>query len=316
MELFVQRVFDGVSNGAIYAAVAVALVLIFKATTLINFAQGELAMFGTFFAYIFAVQADFMDFLGDGYVRIWASAVIAMIFAAALGAFIERTLVRPFDPEDHLPVVLITLGLFLIINAVAGVIWNYEPRILPNLFPNDRFFEFFESETNKVGARLWYDSLGVIISLGIMLAVLFLILNKTKMGLAFRAVSSNTESARLVGVRTGRVLMFGWALAAAFGALGGILVAPRLNLSPNMMAPVLIYAFAAAAIGGLDSLGGAAIGGILVGLIGSIVNGYLSDIEAFEFLRATPLLIPLIALLTVLWFKPSGMFGTSRVERV
>jgi branched-chain amino acid transport system permease protein len=316
MELFVQRVFDGVSNGAIYAAVAVALVLIFKATTLINFAQGELAMFGTFFAYIFAVQAGFLDFLGDGYLRIWGAAVVAMIFAAALGAFLERTLVRPFDPADHLPVVLITLGLFLIINAVAGVIWNYEPRVLPNLFPNDRFFEFFESETNKVGARLWYDSLGVIIALGLMLGVLFLILNKTKMGLAFRAVSSNTESARLVGVRTGRVLMFGWALAAAFGALGGILVAPRLNLSPNMMAPVLIYAFAAAAIGGLDSLGGAAIGGIIVGLIGSVANGYLSDFEAFEFLRATPLLIPLIALLAVLWFKPSGLFGTSRVERV
>lgn len=316
MELFVQRTFDGLSNGAIYAAVAVALVLIFKATTLINFAQGELAMLGTFFAYIFAVQAGFMDVFGDGYLRIWVSAVIAMICAAVLGAVIERVLIRPFDPEDHLPVVLITLGLFLIINAIAGVVWNYEPRILPNLFPNDRYFEFFESETNKVGARLWYDSLGVMISLGLMLVVLFLILNKTKMGLAFRAVSSNTESARLVGVRTGRVLMFGWALAAAFGALGGILVAPRLNLSPNMMAPVLIYAFAAAAIGGLDSLGGAALGGIIVGLIGSIVNGYLSDIEAFEFLRATPLLIPLIALLAVLWFKPSGLFGTSRVERV
>lgn len=316
MELFVQRLFDGLSNGAIYAAVAVALVLIFKATTLINFAQGELAMFGTFFAYIFAVQAGFMDFFGDGFVRIWVAAVIAMIFAAILGAVIERTLVRPFDPADHLPVVLITLGLFLIINAVAGVIWNYEPRVLPNLFPNDRFFEFFENEDNPVGARLWYDSLGVIIALGVMLVILFLILNRTKMGLAFRAVSSNTESARLVGVRTGRVLMFGWALAAAFGAFGGILVAPRLNLSPNMMAPVLIYAFAAAAIGGLDSLGGAAIGGILVGLIGSIVNGYLSDIEALEFLRATPLLIPLIALLAVLWFKPAGMFGTARVERV
>lgn len=316
MELFVQRTFDGLSNGAIYAAVAVALVLIFKATTLINFAQGELAMFGTFFAYIFAVQASFMDFLGDGYVRIWAAAVIAMIFAAILGATLERVLIRPFDPEDHLPVVLITLGLFLIINAVAGVIWNYEPRILPNLFPNDRFIEFFESEDNPVGARLWYDSLGVLLALGAMLAVLFLILNRTKMGLAFRAVSSNTESARLVGVRTGRVLMFGWALAAAFGAFGGILVAPRLNLSPNMMAPVLIYAFAAAAIGGLDSLGGAAIGGLVVGLIGSLVNGYLSDIESLEFLRATPLLIPLIALLSVLWFKPAGMFGTSRVERV
>jgi branched-chain amino acid transport system permease protein len=316
MELFVQRVFDGLSNGAIYAAVAVALVLIFKATTLINFAQGELAMFGTFIAYVFAVQSDMLGFLGEGYLRIWVSLVIAMVFSAALGAVIERVLVRPFDPADHLPVVLITLGLFLIINAVAGVIWNYEPRILPNLFPDDKFIEFFESETNKVGARLWYDSIGVLIALGLMLAVLWVILNRTKMGLAFRAVSSNTESARLVGVRTGRVLMFGWALASAFGAMGGVLVAPRLNLSPNMMAPVLIYAFAAAAIGGLDSLGGAAVGGILVGLIGSVVNGYLSDIDAFSFFRSTPLLIPLLTLLFVLSFKPAGLFGTARVERV
>jgi len=316
MELFVQRVFDGLSNGAIYAAVAVALVLIFKATTLINFAQGELAMFGTFIAYIFAVQSGMLDFLGEGYLRIWVALVIAMVLSAALGAVIERALIRPFDPEDHLPVVLITLGLFLIINAVAGVIWNYEPRVLPNLFPNDRFIEFFESEENVVGARLWYDSIGVLLSLGVMLAVLWLILNRTKMGLAFRAVSSNTDSARLVGVRTGRVLMFGWALASAFGAMGGILVAPRLNLSPNMMAPVLIYAFAAAAIGGLDSLGGAALGGILVGLIGSVLNGYLSDIDALSFFRATPLLIPLLTLLFVLWFRPAGLFGTARVERV
>ena len=316
MELFVQRVFDGLSNGAIYAAVAVALVLIFKATTLINFAQGELAMIGTFFAYIFAVQAGFMDVFGDGFVRIWIALVIAMVFAAVLGAVLERVLIRPFDPEDHLPVVLITLGLFLIINAVAGVVWNYEPRVLPNVFPDDGFIEFFESEDNPVGARLWYDSIGVLIALGVMLAILWLILNRTKMGLAFRAVSSNTDSARLVGVRTGRVLMFGWALASAFGALGGILVAPRLNLSPNMMAPVLIYAFAAAAIGGLDSLGGAAVGGLLVGLIGSVLNGYISDIDAFEFFRSVPLLIPLLSLLFVLWFKPSGLFGTARVERV
>lgn len=316
MELFVQRIFDGLSNGAIYAAVAVALVLIFKATTLINFAQGELAMIGSFVAYLFAVQSGMLDFLGDGYTRIWVALVIAMVFSALLGAIIERVLIRPFDPSDHLPVVLITLGLYLIINAVAGVIWNYEPRILPNLFPDDKFIEFFESETNKVGARLWYDSIGVLLALGLMLVVLWLVLNKTKMGLAFRAVSSNTDSARLVGVRTGRVLMFGWALASAFGTMGGILVAPRLNLSPNMMAPVLIYAFAAAAIGGLDSLGGAAVGGLVVGLIGSVVNGYLSDIDALSFFRSTPLLIPLLTLLFVLWFKPAGLFGTARVERV
>lgn len=326
MDLFLQRIFDGLTTGAIYAAVAVALVLIFKATTLINFAQGELAMAGAFIGYIFAVRSDILDFISeeDSFTKTWVAAILAMIISAAVAMLIERALVRPFDPDDHLPVVLITLGLFLIINAVVGEIFNYQAQNppMPGLFPND-FDDFWRiggvtdaDGDIKGGARLFWDAAGIVASLAVMLIILYFLLNKTKMGLAFRAVSSNVESARLVGVRTGRVLGFGWALAAAFGTLGAILVAPRLSLQPNMMAVVLIYALAGAAIGGLDSLGGAAVGGLIIGLVNSVGVGYISDFEMFEFLRAIPLFLSLIAMLLTLLYRPSGLFGTKRVERV
>ncbi len=319
--LLLQRIFDGIATGAIYAAVAVALVLIFKATTLINFAQGELAMFGAFITYAFAVQSDWAwlnILLGDpegvadlSFRRVWVSAILAMAVSGVMGIVIERVLVRPFDPSDHLPVVLITLGLFLVIQAVAGEIWNFEPRAFPAMFPNgpdDRF--------DVGGARLFYDTIGIILVLALMLLALFLILSKTKMGLAFRAVSSNVESARLVGVRTGRVLGFGWFLASAIGTLGAVLVAPRLSLQPIMMALVLIYALAAASIGGLDSLGGAALGGLLIGLTNSVGVQYLANIEALKFLQAAPLALSIVAMLVTLWFRPAGLFGTKTIERV
>ncbi|MGF1600365.1 MAG: branched-chain amino acid ABC transporter permease [Acidimicrobiales bacterium] len=319
MQLFLQRLFDGLDNGAVYAVVAVALVLIFKATTLVNFAQGELAMFGTFIAYVLAVPgtdttlsyglgwSDFkVGFLPLG---LMLAIIVAMAISAAAGAAIERVLIRPFDPTDHLPVVLITLGIFLILNAVAGYLWNFNPRPFPSLFPNAP-----DAYVGIGGARLRHSVIGTWAVLGLISLVLWFILSKTKIGLAFRAVSSNTESARLVGVRVGRVLMFGWALAAAFGTLGGSLVAPKLFLQPNMMAVLLIFSFAAATIGGLDSLVGAVVGGISIGLIQSILVGYLGDYDpAFIVLS---LAVAFVVILVVLWFKPAGLFGTSRVERV
>ncbi len=307
--LFFQRLFDGLDNGAVYAIVAVALVLIFKATTLINFAQGELAMFGTFFAYVGAVTLGWQDFsLGPIPLGLMAAIFVAMALSAGVGASIERVLIRPFDPSDHLPVVLITLGLFLILNAIAGFIWNVNPRPFPSMFPDRTNF------VDVFGARLFYDVIGTWAVLGVMFVVLYFVLQRTKIGLAFRAVSSNTESSRLVGVRVGRVLMFGWALAAAFGTLGGSMVAPKLFLKPDMMALLLIFSFAAATVGGLDSLPGAVIGGIIIGLIQSILVGYLGDNDT-AFINLS-LAVAFIVILAVLWFKPSGLFGTERVERV
>lgn len=310
MTLFLQRVIDGLQNGAIYSVVAIPMVLIFKATTLINFAQGELAMLGAFLAFVFAVQV--------ASIPVAIAAILAMVLSALLGMAIERTLLRSFDPTDHLPIVLITLGVFYIINAVAGDVWNYQvqPEV-PNLFPfADGTTVLFQSETNRLGLRIQHDSIAIIISLAIMLGALHIILNKTKMGLAFRGVSSNTESSRLVGIRVGRVLSFGWALACSFGTLGAIIVAPRIQLQPNMMLTVLVYALAAAAFGGLDSVGGAALGGAVIGLLNSVVLGYVADIDVMSSLTAAPLVMPVIVLLVVLWFKPAGMFGTKTIERV
>ncbi len=309
MTLFLQRVIDGLQNGAIYSVVAIPMVLIFKATTLINFAQGELAMIGAFFGFVFAVQAFSLP--------VWIAAIIAMVFAALLGMGIERTLLRSFDPTDHLPVVLITLGVFYIVNAVAGDVWNYQAQTeVPKLLPWEGTWVLLASESNPRGLRIQYDAVSTLGALLVMLAALYIILNKTKMGLAFRGVSSNTESSRLVGIRVGRILSFGWGLACAFGALGAIIVAPRVTLQPNMMATVLIYALAAAAFGGLDSVFGAALGGFVVGLLNSLVLGYVSDVDTLSSLSAAPLLMPVILLLVVLWFKPAGLFGTKSIERV
>lgn len=309
MQLFLQRLFDGLTLGVIYAVVAVALVLIFKATTLINFAQGELAMFGAFIVYVFAGGTD--SAVSAGWFRLAIAIIGGMVVSAIVGATIERVLIRPFDPSDHLPVVLITLGIFLILNGVAGNIWNYQPRAFPSLFP--------DGSTDYVsigGARLFYDAIGTWVLLGIIMAVLWALLTKTKIGLAFRAVSSNTESARLVGIRTGRTLMFGWALACSFGTLGASLVAPKLFIQPNMMAALLIFSFAAAALGGLDSLPGAVVGGIMIGLITSLGVGYLASIPGLKFLSGLPLAVAFVVILIILSFKPSGLWGTSRVERV
>lgn len=310
--VFSQFVLNGLKLGAIYATVAVALVLIFKATTLINFAQGELAMLGAFFVYVLNVEQGLW---------LWLSVVIAMAFSSVIAAAIERSLVRPFDPDDHLPVVLITLGLFLIINAVAGDIWNYQVRPFNELFGKfpswvpsvggDRFFTIGDT-------RIFYDFIGIWVTLGLMLLVLNLILNRSKAGLAFRAVSSNVDSARLVGVNTGRTLGFGWALAAAFGTLGASLVAPSLGgVQPNMMATILIYSLAGAALGGLDSLGGAVIGGVLVGLIQSVVvSWFFATALELRWFSVLQLTFAFLVILVVLLFRPAGLFGTSKIERV
>ena len=307
--------FNGLKLGAIYAVVAVALVLIFKATTLINFAQGELAMIGAFIVYILNDEGEFLG------APLWISILLAMVISAGLGMLVERALVRPFDPDDHLPIVLITLGLYLILNAVAGDIWNYQVRPFGNLFGTfpswvpsvggDRFLEIG-------GTRLFYDTIGIWITLALSLFGLAMLLNKTKIGLSFRAVSSSVESARLVGVNTGRTLGFGWALASAFGTLGAALVAPSLGgVQPNMMGAILIYSLAGAALGGLDSLGGAVLGGVLVGLIQSVVVSWFGVVVMGQsYMSILQLAAAFVVILIVLLFRPSGLFGTKKIERV
>ncbi len=297
MELFLARLFDGISSGATYAAIAVALVLIYKATTLINFAQGELAMLGTFVTYVIAVEQG---------LPVVVSLVLAMVATAVLAAVTERALIRPFDPSNHLPLVIITLGLFLLINALAGMIWGYDPRRFPGIFPADDLYTF------GIARLRWY-TVGTLVTVVVLLLLLSLLLRKTKIGLAFRAVSSNLESAGLVGVRAGPTLQFGWALAAAVGTLAGVLFVsdPVRQLDPNFAQRVLIFASAAAVLGGLDSLWGALAGGLALGLVESIVVGYVEWIPS-QFGLATAVFV----LIAVLIIRPEGLFGSKRVERV
>ena len=296
MDLFLQRLFDGLTNGSAYALIAVALVLIFKATTLINFAQGEQAMLGGFIV----LQ------LWNWGLPMWVAVLIGMLISGILAAGLERTFIRRFDPADHLPLVIITLGLFLVLNAAAAIAWRYDPLLFPQLFPHG-------SALTIGNARLsWYSlfAFGSCISVVLLLHTL---LNRTKIGLAFRAVSSNLESSRLCGIKVGSTLQFGWALAAAAGTFGASIYAanPVLQIEPSIMLRALIFSITAAALGGLDSLWGALLGGLTIGFIQSVLVQYIPFIPNEMTLTAT-----VVVLLIVLTFRPSGFLGTKAVERV
>jgi len=294
--LFFQRVVDGVDNGFIYAAMALALVLIYKATTVVNFAQGEMAMFGTFIAYIFVHDHGW---------PVWLGIVAAMLISALAAAGIERTLIRPFDPSNHLAITIVTLSLFLMLNALAGVIWAFDGKGFPSPFPK-------RNQTFKLlGATIEYTSVATWITVMVAVLAVTLLLNRTKIGLAFRAVSSNLESSRLAGVHIGRTLQFGWALAAAVGTLAGSLYVPTTLLQPNFMGNLLVFSFASATLGGLDSLGGAVIAGLLIGLVQTMAGGYVDRIGG-ELSTA----VALAVIVVVLSIKPSGLFGSAKVERV
>ena len=218
---------------------------------------------------------------------------------------IERTLIRPFDPSSHLAITIVTLSLFLILNALAGVIWGFDGKGFPSPFPKrNETFEVFGATMEWYGVFTW-------ITVIVAVVLVSLLLNRTKIGLAFRAVSSNLESSKLVGVHIGRTLQFGWAIAAAVGTLAGSLYAPTTLIQPNFMGNLLVFSFAAATLGGLDSLGGAVIAGLLIGLVQTMAGGYVDAIGG-ELSTA----VALIVIVVVLSIKPSGLFGSAKVERV
>jgi branched-chain amino acid transport system permease protein len=296
LKLFWARFLDALANGFVYAAVALALVLIYKATSIINFAQGSMAMFFTFVAWVLAREQSW---------PVWLSILTAMALSAAFAAGFERLFIRPFDPSNHLPITIVTIALLSILDGLAMLVWFADPKAFPSPFPRKVVSIF--------GARRDYATIGIWITVVIMAVVLTLLLKRTKIGLAFRAVSTNLESSRLVGIDVGRTLQFGWALAAAIGTLAGCLVLSdgKTYLEPAFMAKTLVFAFAAATIGGLDSLIGAVVGGLLIALMQTMIGGYITVIGSDLVLPMT-----LIVLIVVLLVKPSGLFGKSRVERV
>lgn len=298
MGLFLQRLFDALENGAIYAAMAVALAIIYKSTSHLNFAQGEMAMFSAFICYVLA---------GEHGWPIWFAVIAALIVAAAFGAGFERLVVRPLERRNPLAVVILTLGLFLILNSAARDIWFGEPRSFVSPFPSK-----LDGGIDIGSATLYWSTICYWAALSVVFALLMVLLRRTKIGLAFRAVSANRESAQFVGMSVGRTLMLGWALAAVVGALAGIMAASKQGtIDANLMLPILIYAFASVTLGGFDSIGGALVGGVVIALVETMAGGYI-DLIGGELAQATALAMIIVVLL----FRPSGLFGSNKVERV
>ncbi len=292
MTKFIDLTLSGISIGAIYAAVALSLVLIWRATRIVNFAQGAMLMITTFIASAVISSSG----------RYWLGVVVALAAGLVFGALVERLLIRRVEDAPPLNAVIVTLGLYTLLVAVAGMIWGNTPRSFPAAFSLQGY---------KVGGtRLLFTPndtfiVLIVIAVALGLGVLF---RATTLGLQMRAAAFKPEVARLLGVRVGRMFTAGWALAAVAGSLAGVLVAPSVFLGPNSFDPILISGFVAAVLGGLDSPPGAVIGGLVLGLALSYVSGY-------EGSSLVPL-AALVILVVVLMVRPTGLFSATKERRV
>ena len=290
---FAQQLAAGIRQGAIFAGLALALVIIYRSTRAINFAQGEMATFTTFICW---------SLMNHG-LSFWAAFPLVLLIAFVGGVTIERTIIRPVENGPVITIVIVTLGLALLLNGLTSVIWGGGNR---------PFDGPFSTRTIKLGSvPVSVQDIGIVAVSFVLVALLALFFRYTKLGLGLRAAALNRDSSGLVGVRVGWMLAFGWGLAAVLGAVAGMMVAPILFLDPNMMQVILIYAFAAAVLGGLDSPVGAVVGGLLLGVAITLLGRYVGFI-------GEPLKLPiaLLLILLVLLVKPNGLFGRVAVRRV
>src|SRR5256714_3023554 len=293
MQEFFQLVVGGIATGGIFASLALALVLIYNAMGLVNFAQGEMAMFATYIAFTLITR-------GMNY---WIAFPVTLVLAFAGGILVQRVVIRPVERAPILTLVIITLGLATLVNGLAGFLFGYIPRSFPS--------PFSAQTVDVLGVFISYRDLGVIAVSGVVLLLMYLLLQRTTVGLTLRAAAHHPEASRLLGVQVSWMLALGWGLASAVGAVSGIMVAPILFLEPNIMQTIIIYAFAAAVLGGIESPLGAVVGGLLVGvtinLAGAYVPGVGGDLQ---------LAVGLAIIIVVLILKPNGLFGHAAVRRV
>jgi branched-chain amino acid transport system permease protein len=286
-------VLSGIAQGGIYASLALALVLIYNAMGLVNFAQGEMAMIATFLA--FALIGHGVDY--------WIALPVTIAIAFVGGVVIQRVVIRPVERAPVLTLVIVTLGLATLINGIAGFLFGYVPRSFPS--------PFSVQTVNLFGAFASYQDLGVIGVSAVVLVLIYLLLQRTTLGLAMRAAAHHPEASRLLGVRVSWMLALGWGLASAAGAVSGIMVAPVLLLQPNMMQTVIIYAFAAAVLGGIESPLGAVVGGLIVGVTVNLAGAYLPGVGG-----DLQLAVAFAIIVGALVLKPNGLFGRSATRRV
>ena len=290
MSGLLHQVFSGLATGGIYASLALALVMIYRATELVNFAQGEMAMFSTYLAW---------SMINAG-LPYWPAFLLTIGVSFLAAAVIQLAIIRPLAGAPVLASVIVFIGLLLVFNSIAGWIFSYTIKTFPSPFPSEPLWANSYISTHEVGA------IGVTLAL---LAILFAFFRWTELGLTMRAAAENPVSSRLVGIRVARMVALGWGLAAALGAVAGMMVAPIIFLDPNMMSGVLLYAFAAALLGGIDNPWGAVLGGFSLGIVENLLGAYLIGTE----LKMT---VALAIIVLVLVVKPSGVFGRTVLTRV
>ncbi len=301
MEQLFQQIAAGLANGAIYACLALALVMIFVSTDHINFAQGELAMFSAFLCWQ----------LLEWSMPFWLALPAVVLISFALGVTIERVVLRPLHNAPVLSIVVVFIGLLTILHSLAGAFWGHTIKAFPSPFPKIAF---------PGSSYLGPHQVGMIATTVALLVGLFAFFRLTPLGLAMRAAAQNPTSARLAGIRVDWMLALGWGLAAAIGAVAGTLIAPVVYLDPNMMSGILLYGFAAALVGGITSPGGAVAGGFLVGVLENLVAYFGNLFERSTGLyivgNGEKLSVALIIVIVVLTLRPSGLFGHVTVKRV
>jgi branched-chain amino acid transport system permease protein len=292
MQEFLEFTLGGIATGMIYAAIALSLVLIWRGTRVLNYSQGGMAMFTTYVAWVVIRHTG----------NYWLGFVLALVAGLVLGAVCERTVVRPTEGKAPLNSVIVTIGLLILIEGVAGIIYGGQYRSFPAAF-------------SVTGLKIGNVALGIsptdvftAVAVLAAAALLALVFRYTAVGLRLRATAFSQSVARLLGVRIGRVLTLGWALAGLFGALAGVLVTPSTFLYPNSMDAIFVLGFTAAVIGGLDSPVGAVVGGVLLGLVLSYAGGYLGS--------QLVLIYGLVVLALVLMIRPEGLFSAATARRV
>ncbi|MGY4720107.1 branched-chain amino acid ABC transporter permease [Naumannella cuiyingiana] len=282
----------GLTLGAVYAAFALALVLIWRATRIVNFAQAPMAMLSTYVALTMI----------DAGISYWVAFVTALVVGFVSGAVVERLIIRPVEGKDHINAVILTLGLFIVLHSVAGIIFSQDFRSFPAPFGLSGF------QVGEINLAITGYGIFTLVAVLVVMVALLVLFRRTDIGLRMRASAFNPEVARLLGVPVNRMLTLGWALAALVGSLSGILIAGGSLVHPSYMDPVVVYGFVAAVIGGLDSPAGAVIGGLATGIILSLVSGFLGS--------GLVALTALVILVLVLLVRPAGLFSSVQERKV
>lgn len=294
MDQFLQQVISGIASGSLFAILALAVVLIYRSTNVLNFAQGEMAMFTTFIAWSFMTRMDF-----------WPAFFLALLVAAALGAVLERLILRRVEEAPVLNAVIVTLGLFTVFNSLA--LWRW--GALPKGFGP---FSVFKGAPLCAGdVCIGQLKVGILVVAVIIMVLMFLLFQRTRLGLAMRATAQNRTASRLVGIPVGQMLSIGWGLSAAVGAVAGVLVAQDSGLTTGTLMPILIFAFAAAVLGGLDSPVGAVVGGLTIGVVKNLAGTYVPS-----YVGNVDLTVAFLVIVLVLMVRPTGLFGQRAIRRV